>query len=160
MKIKHLLVLFSLLAPTAQSAGLFYSAGSSISNSNECGGMFSSEISAGLDLTDLISNRITYTNMGTCEAWDSNFNYYSYNHWVYEITTRIKLPIGGHSSIFFEGGIGQYSASGGYSTTTSILGGGIFIPMNASWSWEARLKIYPEEFETITNLGASLNYSF
>lgn len=160
MKVKQFLVLFTLLTSTAKSADLFFSAGASMSNSDECDGTFTSEISAGINLTNQISSRITYTDMGTCEFWDSDYNYYSYSHSVNEITFRFMLPNSGHSSIFFEGGYGQYSASGGYSTNTAIAGAGISMPLNTDWSWEARVKIYPEEYETISNIGASLTYNF
>ena len=129
-----------------------------MSNSDNCGGTLTDEISAGINLTNQISYRITYTDMGTCEFWDG-YNY-SYSQSVGESTFRFMLPNSGHSSVFFEGNFGRYSTSAGYSTNTAIVGTGISMPLNNNWSWEARVEIYPEEYENISNIGATLTYTF
>jgi uncharacterized protein YaiE (UPF0345 family) len=133
----------------------------------------SSEISAGVNLNDQFSLQITHTNLGDCEIFNETgrkvyltsnswyWDYYdSYSQTVNEVTFRYNLNNSGHSSIFFEGGYGKYNYSTDYSENTAVIGGGITVPLRANWSWQTKLKIYPEKLETIVNLGASLTYSF
>ena len=166
--IKHFLLLISLFASTAQSAGLFFSAGAGITHNDTCGGTVSSEISAGISFTDQFSSRITHTDLGNCSFWNDYYDYYdyydsnyeSYSETVNEITFRFTLPKSGHSSIFFEGGLGDFNTSLGYSENTAIIGGGLTMQLRSNWSWDAKLKIYPEQYGTIVNLGASLTYEY
>ena len=161
MKIKYFLLPLILSASNVHSSDLFFSVGASMTDTDSCGGTLTSEISAGINLTDQISSRITYTDMGSCEFWNGySYDYYSYSQSVNEITFRFLLPNSGYSSIFFEGGFVEYNTSDGYSENTAIFGAGIMIPLRTDWSWEARVKIYPEEYETISNIGASLTHNF
>jgi hypothetical protein len=168
MKIKYFLLLISFFASTAQSIGLFFSAGAGMSHNNTCGGTVSSEISAGISFNDQLSSRITHTDLGNCSFWNDYYDYYdyydynyeSYSETVNEITFRFTLPNSGHSSIFFEGGLGDFNTSLGYTANTAIIGGGLTIQLRSNWSWDARLKIYPEKHETIVNLDASLTYNY
>jgi len=169
MKIKHFLLLISLFASTAQSAGLFFSAGAGMTHNDTCGGTVSSEISLGIIFTDQFSSRITHTDLGNCSFWNDYFDYYdsnyysnyeSYSETVNEITFRFTLPTSDHLSIFFEGGLGDFNTSLGYSENTAVIGGGFTMQLRSNWSWDTMLKIYPEKYETIVNLGASLSYNF
>ena len=116
-------MLISLFASTAQSAGLFFSAGAGITHNDTCSGTVSSVISAGISFTDQFSSRITHTDLGNCSFWNDYYDYYnSYSETVNEITFRFTLPKSGHSSIFFEGGLGDFNTSLGYSENTAIFG--------------------------------------
>jgi hypothetical protein len=171
MKIKHFLLPISLFASTTQSGSLFFSAGAGMTHNDTCGGTVSSEISAGIIFTDQFSSRITHTDLGDCSFWNDYHDYYnyydyydsnyeSYSEEVNEITFRLTLPTSGHSSIFFESGLGDFNTSLGYSENTAVIGGGLTMQLRSNWSWDAKLKIYPEKYETIVNLGASLSYNF
>lgn len=165
MKIKHFFLLILLFASTAQSAGLFFSAGAGITHNDTCSGTVSSVISAGISFTDQFSSRITHTDLGNCSFWNDYYDYYdsnyeSYSETVNEITFRFMLPTSDHLSIFFEGGLGDFNTSLGYSENTAVIGGGFTMQLRSNWSWDTMLKIYPEKYETIVNLGASLSYNF
>jgi uncharacterized protein YaiE (UPF0345 family) len=173
MKIKFFLLPLILCASNGHSTDLFFSVGAGLSKSDTCSSALSSEISAGIKLTNQFSAQITHTDLGSCEIWNETgrkvylssnswyWDYYdSYSQSVNEVTFRFTLPTSGHSSIFLEAGYGKYNFSSDYSENTAVIGGGITMPVRSNWSWQTKLKIYPEKFETIVNLGASLTYNF
>lgn len=158
MKIKYFLLPLILSTSNGHSTDLFFSAGASITNDNACSATLSNDIAVGINLTDQFASKITYSNLGECEYYLDN----SYTTYVNELTFLMHMASSDTFQLFFEGGYGYYKwTDDGFSgsDSTPILGTGMSIKINDSWSWQARLKVYDIE-ETVLNLGASLTYNF